>query len=88
MIDQREARLPPLFPEGNPTESPAKPPVSESYARHLSTSKLHSVALLKDSHLQERMASAKMWTPLVSFTVRGPLPLSGAAAEDDVAISP
>lgn len=66
--------------------SACKPPFSESCAEHLSTSKLAQQACLRDSHLEERMASAEIWTPLASFNVRGPLPLSRPELEARVAI--
>lgn len=45
-----------------------------------------SAPRLKVPHLQERMASAEIWTPLASFNARGPLPLRGPESEDRVSI--
>lgn len=75
-----------LLPEGNPCECLPVSLLFHSNADHLSYIKARSAPRLKDPHLQERMASAEMRTPLASFSVHRALPRSAPESEDRVAI--
>lgn len=75
-----------LLPEGNPCECLPVSLLFHSDADHLSYIKARSTPRLKDPHLQERMASVEMRTPLASFNVHHALPRSALESEDRVAI--
>ena len=75
-----------LLPEGNPCECLPESLLFHSDAEHLSHIKAGSAPRLKDPHLQERMASAEMRTPLASFSVHRALPRTAPESEDRVAI--
>lgn len=75
-----------LLPQGNPCECLPASALFHSDAEHLSYIKAGSAPRLKDPHLQERMASAEMRTPLASFSVHRALPRSAPESKDGVAI--